>query len=279
MLLRRPTPPWLSSVCLLLTMSALGEEGSEASTNTPMGMVISNPELAVVGGGKRTPQGPEAANVFVFFRPDKDASVATLKGLAPCEKRTAGKSVRWTGIVSDKYSAEQVKAAQAETGVAMPILVDAGDALYVELGIAQLPAVAITDKDHRLVQFQPFTKLNFCELVDGRVRLVIKEITEADFEKIQNPASTKIGGEASVAGRHVKMAEAYLKAGSPDKAVEQAKIGIEKAPELAAAHAMLGSALAAAGDCKAARAAFDQALKLDPADARAVEGKKGCEGK
>src|SRR5450759_1715761 len=103
MLLRRPTPPWLSSVCLLLTMYALGEEGSEASANTPMGAVISNPELAAVGGGKRTPQGPEAANVLVFFRPDKDASVATLKGLAPCEKRTAGKSVRWTGIVSDKY--------------------------------------------------------------------------------------------------------------------------------------------------------------------------------
>ncbi len=279
MLLHQRTTFCIPSVCLLLALSALGEEGSEASANTPMGAVISNPELAAVGGGKRTPQGPEAANVLVFFRPDKDASVATLKGLAPCEKRTAGKSVRWTGIVSDKYSAEQVKAVQAETGVAMPILVDAGDALYVELGIAQLPAVAITDKDHRLVQFQPFTKLNFCELVDGRIRLVIKEITEADFEKIQNPASTKIGGEASVAGRHVKMAEAYLKAGSPDKAVEQAKIGIEKAPELAAAHAMLGSALAAAGDCKAARAAFDQALKLDPADARAVEGKKGCEGK
>jgi tetratricopeptide (TPR) repeat protein len=279
MLRRRSAACWITSFCLALTLSALGEEGSEASANTPMGAVISNPELATTGGGKRAPQGAEAANVLVFFRPDKDASVATLKGLAPCEKRTAGKSVRWTAIVSDKYPAEQVKAAQLESGIAMPILVDAGDALYVELGIAQLPAVAITDKDHKLVHFQPFTKLNFCELVDGRVRLVIKEITDADFEKIQNPSSTKIGGEASVAGRHVKMAEAYLKAGSPDKAVEQAKIGIEKAPELAAAHAMLGSALAASGDCKAAKAAFEQALKLDPADARAVDGKKGCEGK
>ena len=276
---RRPLPCWISPAFLLLALSALGEVGGEASTNTPMGALVSNPELATVAGGKRPPQGPEAANVLVFFRPDKDSSIATLKGLAPCEQRTSGKSVRWTGIVSDKYPLDQVKAAQAETGVAMPILVDAGDALYVELGIAQLPAVAITDKAHKLVQFQPFTKLNFCELVDGRVRLVIKEITEADFEKIQNPTITRIGGDASVAGRHVKMAEAYLKAGSPDKAVEQARIGVEKAPELAAAHAMLGSALAASGDCKGARTAFDQALKLDPAEARALEGKKGCEGK
>ena len=276
---RRPLPCWTSPAFLLLALSAVGEVGGEPSTNTPMGAVVSNPELAAAAGGKRTPQGAEAANVLVFFRPDKESSVQTLKGLAPCEKRTAGKSVRWTGIVSDKYPLDQVKAAQAETGVQMPILVDAGDALYVELGIAQLPAVAITDRAHKLVQFQPFTKLNFCELVDGRVRLVIKEITEADFEKIQNPASTRIGGDASVAGRHVKMAEAYLKAAAPDKAVDQARIGVEKAPELAAAHAMLGSALAASGDCKGARAAFDQALKLDPADARALEGKKGCEGK
>jgi hypothetical protein len=276
---RRPSTLWIPSVCLVLALTAVGEEGGEASANTPMGAVISNLELSVVGGGKRTPQGNEAANVLVFFRPDKDVNVSSLKGLSLCEKRTAGKSVRWTGIVSDKAALEQVKAVQAETGIAMPVLVDVGDALYVELGIAQLPAVAITDKDHKLVQFQPFTKLNFCELVDGRVRLVLKEISEADFEKIQNPASTKVGGEASVVGRHMKMAEAFLKSGSNDKALEQAKIAVEKAPGVAAAHAVLGSALAANGDCKAARAAFEQALKLDKADARALEGVKGCEGK
>ena len=257
----------------------MAESGSEASASTPMGAVITNPELAAVAGGKRTPQGSEAANVLVFFRPDKEASVASLKGLAACEKRTAGKSVRWTGIVPDKTSLDQAKAAVAEAGIAMPVLVDAGDALYVELGIAQHPAVAITDKDHKLLQFQPYTKLNFCELVDGRVRLVLKEISATDFEKIQNPASTKVGGEASVAGRYVKMAEAFLKSGSPDKAVEQARTAVEKGSDLAAAHAILGSALAANGDCKGARASFESALKLDKADARALEGLKACEGK
>ena len=276
---RRSSASALLSTCLLLSLAAVAESGSEASASTPMGAVITNPELAAVAGGKRTPQGSEAANVLVFFRPDKEASVASLKGLAACEKRTAGKSVRWTGIVPDKTSLDQAKAAVAEAGIAMPVLVDAGDALYVELGIAQHPAVAITDKDHKLLQFQPYTKLNFCELVDGRVRLVLKEISATDFEKIQNPASTKVGGEASVAGRYVKMAEAFLKSGSPDKAVEQARTAVEKGSDLAAAHAILGSALAANGDCKGARASFESALKLDKADARALEGLKACEGK
>jgi tetratricopeptide (TPR) repeat protein len=260
----------------LVGLSAFGEEGTEASAHTPMGAVISNPELAVVGGGKRAVQGTDGVNVLVFFRPDKDYNLSTLKGLAACEKRTAGKPVRWTGVVGERFPAEQVRAAQAETGIAMPVVVDAGDALYVELGLAQLPVVAITDKTRKLVQFQPFTKLNFCELVDGRIRLALGEITDADFEKLLNPASTRVGGDASVAGRHLKMAEVLLKSGSGEKALEQAKIAVEKAPDLAAAHSVLGTALQATGDCKGALVAFDQALKLDPADARAAEGKKGC---
>ena len=84
---------------------------------------------------------------------------------------------------------------------------------------------------------------------------------------------------AAVAGRYVKMAEAFLKSGSPDKAVEQARTAVEKGSDLAAAHAILGSALAANGDCKGARASFESALKLDKADARALEGLKACEGK
>ena len=279
MLLTQPKASRVLCVFLLAAASALGQAAGEASASTPMGAVISNPELAAIAGGKRAVQGTEAANVLVFFRPDRDYDLATLKGLAACEKRSAGKSVRWTGIVSDRFPADQVKSAVSGSGIAMPVLVDAGETFYVELGIAQLPAVAITDKDHRLVQFQPFTKLNFCELVDARVRLVLKEITEADLAKVQNPESTKVGGEASVAGRYVKMAEAFLKSGAVDKAVEQAKTAVEKAPELAAAHAVLGAALAASGDCKTATASFDRALKLDPVEARALEGKKGCAGK
>jgi tetratricopeptide (TPR) repeat protein len=244
-----------------------------------MGAIVSNPELAVVGGEKRFVQGSDGVNVLVFFRPDKDYAMATMKGLAACEKRTAGKPVRWTAIAGERFTADQLKAAQAESGIAMPILVDAGDALYVELGIAQVPVVAITDKTRKLVQFQPFTKLNFCELVEGRIRLVLGEITQVEFDKLLDPASTKVGGEASLSGRHVKMAEILLKSGSNDKALEQARIAVEKGPEIAAAHSVLGAALAATGDCKGATAAFGEALKRDPNDGRAVEGKKGCEGK
>jgi tetratricopeptide (TPR) repeat protein len=261
------------------TLAATAEETGQASTRTPMGAVLSNPELASLAGGKARPQQNVDINVLVFFRPDTDYSKETLKGLSACEKRTAGKPVRWAAIVADRYPADQVKAAVTEAGILMPVLIDAGEALSNEVAVAQLPAVAFTDKGKKLVAFQPFTKLNFCELVEGRIRLLLKEITEAEFSALADPASTKIGGEASVAGRHVKMAEMFLKSGNNDKALESARLAVQHGAALAAAHSVLGESLRAAGNCKEAVAAFDKALALDPKDARASAGKNACAGK
>ena len=250
-----------------------------ASSRTPLGAVLSNPELAAFAGGRARPQMDVDVNVLVFFRPDGDTSKETLRGLAACERRSAGKSVRWTAIVSDRHSAGQVKSTLAETGIAMPVLVDVGEALSNEVAVAQLPAVAFTDRTRKLVAYQPYTRLNFCELVDARLRLLLKEINEAEFAALSNPASTKIGGEASVAGRHERMAELLLETGKNERALESARLAVQHDANLAAAHSVLGECLRVTGNCRDATASFDRALALDPKDARARAGKAACAGK
>ena len=277
--MNRPKNHCLVGWLAFATLATAAEEAGHASTRTPMGAVLSNPELASLAGGKARPQQDVDLNILVFFRPDKDFSRETLKGLAACEKRTAGKPVHWAAIVADRYTAGQVKSAVAEAGIAMPVLIDVGEALSNEVAVAQLPAVAFTDKGKKLVAYQPYTRLNFCELVDARIRLLLNEITEAEFSARANPVSTKIGGETSVAGRHAKMAEALLEAGKNDKALESARLAVQHDATLAAAHSVLGACLRAAGNCKEATAAFDKALALDPKDARARAGKTACAGK
>jgi tetratricopeptide (TPR) repeat protein len=261
------------------TLATAAAEAGHASSRTPMGAVLSNPELATLAGGKARPQQDADVNVLVFFRPDKDFSRETLRGLAACEKRTAGKPVRWTAIVADRYPAGQVRSAVAEAGIAMPVLIDAGEALSNEVAVAQLPAVAFTDKSRKIVAYQPYTRLNFCELVDARIRILLNEITDAEFATLANPESTKIGGETSVAGRHAKMAEMLLEMGKNEKALESARLAVRHDANLAAAHSVLGECLRVAGNCRDAAASFDRALALDSKDARARVGKSACAGK
>lgn len=269
----------LSAALALLTLAALAEGGGKASTRTEIGAVVSNPELPSLAGGKARPQEAVNVNVLVFFRPDTDYSKETLAGLAACEKRTAGKPVRWVGIASDRFPIDQVRDAVKASGIAMPVLVDTADALATEIAVAQLPAVAFTDKDRKLVAYQPFMKLNFCEVVEARVRFLLGEIGEAELNAAANPAATKIGGEGSVARRHVKLAEAFLGSGNLEKALESARAAVQHGPDLSAAHSVLGECLRRSGNCKEAVPEFDKALSIDPSDARAKDGKKECAGK
>jgi len=82
-----------------------------------------------------------------------------------------------------------------------------------------------------------------------------------------------------VAKRHVKLGEMLYKNKQYPKAVEHARIAIEKLPQYAPGHVLLGRALVAQGRCDEAAPAFDTALRLDPRSAAAAEGQKGCQGK
>jgi curved DNA-binding protein CbpA len=68
-----------------------------------------------------------------------------------------------------------------------------------------------------------------------------------------------------------RAAELALEAGEVERAREWAERACELAPEQAAHHSTLGRALRRAGERALARAAFERAQRLDPADPRAAE--------
>lgn len=244
---------------------------------TPIGAVVASRDLPVAGQAARLPAiDAGQVNVLVFFRPDKDYSRQGLTELAACVGRTAGKPVRWITVVSPSHSPDASLAAVKEAGLSLPVLLDESDAYYVELGIAQLPAVAIFEKGRKLASFQTFTKLNFCDHVNAQVRRALGELTDAEAKADLDPTPIPIKGEASVASRFVSKSRLLLRGGDTEKALAAAREAVAADEKLAAAHAMLGTCLAARGDCAAATTAFDKALSLDPADGRALEGKKEC---
>ncbi len=242
------------------------------------GTPIANVELRTITGGKEKLLSPKArANVFVFFRTGQDRSLDALKQMAQCERELAGKPVYWTAVVSDSEAIADVKAAVAEAGIRMPVLIDEGDRLYDRLGIRLHPMVGIADGKFVLAALEPYRQLQYCDLVMARIRLLLGEGTQAAIDRVLDPPRATMPGDdlPKKAMRDVNMARKLHEIGEFAESVKFAQRALGIAP-VAAAYTIMGKSYAKLGKCPDAEKAFASALRLDPKDAEAAAAKGTC---
>jgi hypothetical protein len=266
----------LAIVTLALLVAPFG-----AHAHAEQGTSIDNVELKTLAGGKERILSKQVkANLLVFFRTGQDRSVDALIQLAICEKAFLGKPVRWVGVVSSSEDAAAVRELVGRTGVAMPVVIDQDDALYGALGIRLHPMVAFADSKLRLQAIEMYRQIDYCEVIKGRIRLLLGEIDQAGFEAILNPAKGTMPGDdvRDVARRDVNLGRKLLAKKNYAEAEKAASKALGKAPS-AAAHALLGDVARARGDCQKAQKHYDQAITLDPQEPAALAGKAACAGK
>jgi tetratricopeptide (TPR) repeat protein len=260
----------------LLTLAAAFPPPATASADP--GTLVPNVTLTSLAGGKEKLLSPTAkANVVVFFRPNNERSLDALKQMATCQKDLAGKPVYWVAVVSSVETSADVKAMVAEAGVRMPVLLDENDKLYEQLGVRLHPMIAIIDAKSRLVAMESYRQLDYCDIIKTHVKVLLGEATQAQLEQALNPTPTELPGvdPSKKAMRDVNMARKLLEIGEAAEAVKFAQRALELAP-VADAYTVMGAAYTKQGKCADAQKAFDQALKLNPADAAAAAGKAGC---
>ncbi len=265
----------LATIALLLLAPLGAQAYAEAGTR------IDNVELKTVAGGTERILSPKAkANLLVFFRTGQERSADALVQLALCEKLFAGKAVRWVGVVSSSEDPAAVKELIARTGVAMAVVVDQDDALYGALGIRLHPMVAFADGKFRLQAVEMYRQIDYCEIIKGRIRLMLGEVDQAGFDAILDPPRSTMPGDdpRDVARRDVNLGKMLLKRKAYEKATASANKALERAP-IASAFSLLGDVAAAQGDCGKAQKHYDQALKLDAREPAALAGKAACAGK
>jgi tetratricopeptide (TPR) repeat protein len=159
----------------------------------------------------------------------------------------------------------------------MPVVIDPDDALYGALGIRLHPMVAFADAKLKLAAVEMYRQIDYCEIIKGRIRLMLGEIDQAAFQAIVEPPRSSMPGDdpRDVARRDVNLGRMLLKRKNYEKATQSANKALERAP-IASAFSLLGDVAAAQGDCKKAVKQYEQALKLDPQDAPALAGKAAC---
>jgi tetratricopeptide (TPR) repeat protein len=245
------------------------------------GTPVDNLELKTLEGGKERLLSAKAkANLIVFFRTGQERSVDALAQLATCEKAFAGKAVHWVGVVSSSEEAGAVRSMVERSGISFPVLVDQGDVLYDKLGIRLHPMVALVDGKARLESVEMYRQIDYCEIIKARIRYLLGELDKAGLELVLNPPKSTMPGDdiRDVARRDVNLGRRQLKIKQYEKALASARKAMEKAPS-AAAFALIGDVYAAQGRCPDALKQYEQALKLDAADATALAGQKACAGK
>jgi hypothetical protein len=269
---------------LAALVAALGAAGwpvaARAFANVEIGGRIERAVLPTLEGGKHELLSRRArANVFLFFRPLQEHSERTLAAMAGCEKEFAGKPVHFAAIVSGAAPRDEVRAMVERSGIRMPVLVDEDDRLYGALGVRLHPSIGIADGEGTLLAYQPFQKINYCDVVRGRIQLALGEITPEQMEEVLTPGNALMPRDVkgAVANRHVKLGRRLAAQKKWASAEVQAREAVAKDPSFAPGHAFLGEVLAAQGDCARARVAFDEALRLDASNAAAAEGKLACE--
>jgi peroxiredoxin len=250
---------------------------AEMDRRVQIGDPVDDVELPTIDGGKaRLVQKGVSASVFVFFRLEHERSAETLREMAGCEKEFAKRSVRWVGVVSDSWPAEAVKALVKETGIQFPVLVDVGDELYGKLGIRLHPVIGMVDKKGKLVAFEPFRQINYCDRIRVRIRWLLGEATEADVAKVDDPPRSPLPhSDQGVARRHVNFARRLHDIKQDDQALAELEKSLAISPS-AGAWTLRGQILAGQGKCPDAARAFEEALKIDPGDAVAQAGMKSC---
>ncbi len=242
-----------------------------------IGTQVQNPSLSALGGGQQPLLVEGKPSVLLFVKPGQEHSHAVLGQLAALQRELAAKPLHWVAIISDRVSKADMEKEAREAGLAMPVLIDARDAVYGSLGVILHPVVCLVDKEGKLAAFEHFTKVNFIEVVRARIRRLLNEITDQDLEKVLKPAKATQGGDEEVGRRRLKLAEKLLQAGHPDQALESVKKSLEMSPKLAAAHTLQGRILAAQGKRAEAIQAFTKALELDPGDTAARDGLKASQ--
>jgi hypothetical protein len=262
----------LVPIAVVAVAAAAGARAQAGET----GQVLPDVSLTSVDGGTAPlVDGSSTATAILFFRAGQERSEETLKMLAGCEPRLAGKPARIVGVVPAD-SAEGAKAALASSKAKLTVLVDPGDTVYAAAGVRTHPAVVVVDRARRVVAFEPYHQVGYCDAVVARVRHALGEIDDAEVARALAPPPSALPEDSTgVARRHVSLGRKLLATKAYAQAHDNARKAIALAPS-ADAWRLEGDVFAAEGRCAEATRAFDSALALDPKDAAAMAARQAC---
>jgi peroxiredoxin len=210
--------------------------------------------------------------VLVFVKPDQQHSYDCLNALRELE----GRFQRAVGIAvvaeaADKPALVDLRAFSEEKHLAFPIAYDVKDGLYERLGLYVFPVTVIADAKGRFAYEYAGCRDDYVETVAARVAMVQGTLTEEEWARRKAAPAAPDDAEKKAATM-TALADKLAAKGFVDSAERQYRQAIATDSRCVAAYVGLGKLHAGAGQAADARAAFAQALAIDPTNLPAKDG-------
>jgi len=270
--MRLPTSLFLlaASVAAGVLAGPLAPE-ARAFRNVPVGAALPAGSVLDLDGAKVAVPPSGAAAVLVFFRPGQRYSTEALSDLEAVRKALPGK-LGVFAIAEAGSDRAAVREAARAAGLETRVLVDDPEASYAEaLGAIVLPSAAVVSAEGRLAAYFPGRSAHFRDLVEARARVLLGEMTEAEYA-VRAERAGETGSSQDRARTLEAQALAHAQKGEWEDAKRDLATAIALLPDDTNLNVQLGFVLLDAGEVAEAARIFGFALSRNAASPRARLG-------
>ena len=259
---------WRLAAALVLVLIGWGSE-TEAFRNVGIGDTVPVLMVEDVQGKPVVLTLKDKAHLLLFWKPDQEFSRAALNDLEAVIGKYGGKGV--AGIaVAVRPGSQSV--APPILPVSYPLLVDREGKAAEEYGVIVLPSTALIGSDGILTFYLPSRNSHYRDIIEGRLQLLLGEITAKDLEDRLGRLGEASGDAREKAQARYASAHQFSAEARWTEAADELHEALKLAPDFIDARLQLGYAYLEGGHPEKGLREFEAVLKRAPGSPGAKMG-------
>ena len=257
-------------ISFFLSLSPPGLWAAAALMNLEVGEQVPSFEMRTIDGKEISSDKMKGRIlILAFWKTGQAESKENLADLEQLYRKYRDRGVLVLAINADNAPESEIIRTKTAQSLSYLLASDKDLTVYGRFGVVVLPSTLVIGPDGKLVYYHPIRRGDFYQQVEGRLRVMLGDITTARLEAELKPQ--KISGssaERKKAERYVNMGRALMDMGLKENARENLITAAETDPSFSEAHILLAKIYLQEKDVEHAGKALGQALKQ-------VSGAKG----
>lgn len=257
---------------LLALTLLLSSTMAHAFRSVAPGKVVPRAVVRDLGGRDVRLPPSQKLTILAFWRPNQPFSVEALRDLEELGKEFRDRKIEIIAVAESGSTRQIVEKAGRELALSYSLYTDTERKASEAYGVIVYPSTGIIGADRRLKFYLPSRNSNYKDILRGRIRVELGELTEKEFLQRMQQLGEEMGGERAKAEEHLKAGLILSRQGKGRQAVQEFRQALDLDRDLIDAHLAIGYAYLDTGEIEGARKEFTWVLERHPASPGARVG-------